>query len=216
VSRSIALSFAAAVVVAASCSRAAETEVQSAGAQPPLAAYAAQRIIVVPVGAARAPDSLGWVARIGGTRAAALRLDTSIVAVLDARGLASRWVLPAQLMRAYERNRSYATDPYQLVWESVRSPKFKIGERYSEPLSSQLRTMIALEGDARYVLLPIELRFERDAAHGGGRGVLRAALVDARATDARWVGEVRGDAAPDPATAIASVAAKLADLFVAP
>jgi hypothetical protein len=63
------------------------------------------------------------------------------------------------------------------------------------------------------VLLPVELRFERQGATG--YAVLRAALLDARAAEARWVGDVRGDAAAAPSGAIASVAAKLADLFAA-
>ena len=90
------------------------------------------------------------------------------------------------------------------------------GERYGEPLASQLRTMIALHDDARYVLLPVELRFERDSAHGA-RGVLRVALVDAR-VDGCALGRGRqGDPSTEPrARLIASVAAKLADLIVTP
>jgi hypothetical protein len=98
----------------------------------------------------------------------------------------------------------------------VRSPRFVTGERYGEPLSSQIRTMIALHDDARYVLLPIELRFERDGGGTAGRGILRTALVDARTTEARWVGDVKGDTSSVPAAALARVAARLADLFVAP
>jgi hypothetical protein len=219
VSRKIVISIAAVLAVAVACSRAPETGSQPAqSAQPALGAYGAQRIVVVPLGAVRAPDSLGWVAKLGGVRAAARRLDTSLVETLDARGLAARWVLPAELRRAYERNRAYATDPYQLVWDPVRNPRFKTGERYGEPLSSQLRTMIALHGDARYVLLPIELRFEANPAGGtaAGLAVLRVALVDARATDGRWVGEVKGDATRDHLAAITSVATKLVNLFAAP
>jgi len=217
VSRTIAVIVASALAFVVSCRRAPETEpTPPEQSQQLLAGYAPQRIVVVPVGTVRGADSLGWVAQLGGARATARRLDTSIVAVLEARGLASRWVLPAELRRAYERNRSYAADPYQLVWDPVRAPRFKTGERYGEPLSSQLRTMIALHGDARHVLLPIELRFERGAGASTGRGILRAALVDARSTEAVSVGEVRGDPSSDTAAAIASVAAKLADLFVAP
>jgi hypothetical protein len=216
VSRMIVLGLTATLAWSVACSRAPETgATPQEGAPPSLAGYAPLRIVVVPAGLVRTADSLGWVARSGGGRAVARRLDSAIVRVLDARGLATRWVLPDELSRAYERNRGYATDPYQLVWNPVRSPRFKAGERYGEPLSSQLRTMIALHGDARFVLLPIELRFEGEAG-SAGRAVLRAALVDARATDARWVGEVRGDASTDPAAAIASVADKLGDLFVAP
>jgi hypothetical protein len=205
-----------ALFLALSCSRAPEPEEAPAPVQQqPLAGYAALRIVVVPAGHVRAPDSLSWVARLGGARATARRLDTLVQRALEIRGLASRWVLPAELTRAYERNRSYAADPYQLVWTPVRSPRFKVGERYGEPLSSQLRTMIALQDDVRYVLLPIELRFERDTG-ALGHAVLRAALVDARTTEARWVADVKGNPTTDASAALASAADKLADLFAAP
>jgi hypothetical protein len=215
VTRATTIAFTAALGISVACNRAPETNAQPpVGPQPLLGVFAAQRIVVVPAGRVRAADSLGWVAQLGGARAAARHLDSAIAATLDARGLTARWILPVELKRAYDRNRTYATDPYQLVWEPVLSPRFKMGERYGEPLSSQLRTMIALQEDARFVLLPIELRFERETGRAAGRGVLRAALVDARTTEARWVADVRGDAANDRAAAIASVAARLADLFV--
>ena len=80
-------------------------------------------------------------------------------------------------------------------------PLFVALSRYGDPLASQLRTMIALHESARYVLLPVELRFEREAA-GRSYAMLRVVVVDARAAEARWVGEVRGDAAANPAAAI--------------
>ena len=128
--------------------------------------------------------------------------------------MAQRWVMPDALVRTFERNRSYAADPHLLAMDPLRAPAFVSGGKYGEPLSSQLRTMIALEADARYVLLPIELRFEK--ATGGLRGVLRAAFVDPRTAEARWVGEVKGDAAATAASAFASVGQRLADLFSAP
>lgn len=171
-------------------------------------------MIVTPTARVRAADSLGWVQQLGGVRVIALRLDTAIVAVLDARGLASRWILPADLARSYERNRTYATDPYQLVVEQLRSPRFSAGQKYGEPLSSQLRTMIALHEDARLVLLPVELRFERDGS--AGRAILRTVVLDPRYAEARFVADVKGDTSSVPARALATVALRLADLFVAP
>jgi hypothetical protein len=147
-------------------------------------------------------------------RAVARRLDTNIVTVLDVRGLAGRWILPAALTHTYQRNRTYATDPYQLVVDQLRLPRFKTGERYGEPLSSQLRTMIALESDTRFVLLPFDLRFEKEQQNA--RAILRVALLDPRSTEAKWVGDVKGDPASTPLAALASVAGRLADLFIAP
>jgi hypothetical protein len=183
-------------------------------ALPLLSVFAGQRMIVTPTATVRAADSLGWVRQLAGAREAARRLDTSIVAALDARGLASRWILPPELVRAYERNRTYAADPHALIVDQVRSARFKTGDRYGEPLSSQLRTMIALHEDTRFVLLPVELRFERQGA--AGRAVLRLALLDPRSAEAKWIGEVKGDAAGTAALAMASLATRFADLFVAP
>lgn len=206
----------AALLSVASCRSPQSRTPEPAESGSPFAAYLAQRVIVTPTGHVRASDSLGWVAQLGGPQAVARRLDSSVVAAV--RAVAPRWILPAELQRAYERNRTYAPDPYQLAWEPVRSPRFITGERYGEPLSSQLRTTIALHEDARYVLLPIELRFERDgpAPSRTGRGVLRAALVDARTTEAQWVADLRGDTSSVATVALAKVAGKLADLFAAP
>jgi hypothetical protein len=72
--------------------------------------------------------------------------------------------------------------------------------------------MIALH-DARMVLLPVELRFDRDKA-GQGIAVLRAVLVDARIGDIRWVGEASSDPAPTFSRALLSnVAGHFADLI---
>jgi hypothetical protein len=198
----------------ASCNRAAQTGTPDpVEAARPLAVFATQRMVVTPTARVRA-DSLGWVQQLGGVRAVARRLDTAIVAVFDARGLASRWVLPADLQRSYERNRTYATDPYQLVVEQLRSPTFAAAQKYGEPLSSQLRTMIALHDDARMVLLPVEVRFEREGS--AGRAILRTVVLDPRYAEARFVADIKGDTSSVPARALATVASRLADLFVAP
>lgn len=194
------------------CHHAAKTPPASPDARP-FDAYATQRIVVTPTGFVRS-DSLGWVQGMGGNRSVARQLDSAIFLALDARGLAQRWIMPAGLEHTYERNRSYAADPYLLAMEPLRAPTFITAGRYGEPLSTQLRTMIALEADARFVLLPVELRFEKVGT--GARGVLRLALLDPRAADARFVGDVKGDAATSAAAALASVGQRLADLFSAP
>jgi hypothetical protein len=204
------------LVGSAACHRSAKTASPPPDAVlPALSVFASQRLIVTPTASVRAADSLGWVRQLAGARETGRRLDTSIVAALDARGLATRWILPPELVRAYQRNRMYAADPYSLIVDQVRAARFKTGDRYGEPLSSQLRTMIALHEDTRFVLLPVELRFERQGATTG-RAALRLALLDPRSAEAKWIGEVKGDAAGTAALAVASVAAHLANLFVAP
>ena len=203
-----------AAATTAACNRGPRISTPVPGERP-LAAYATQRVVLVPVAGARF-DTLGWVSQLGGAVAAARRLDTAIVARLGERGVGPRWVLPAELWSAYERNRSYATNPYQLTVNALRSPTFVAASRYDEPLSSQLRTMIALHEDTRVVLVPVEVRFERVGPGQSGRAILRAVLLDARLTEARWVGDVHGDTTSMPMRAIESVAARLADLFLAP
>jgi len=186
------------------------------GGEParPLAAYAAQRLLLTPLASLRT-DTLGFAQQIGGPGATARLLDSTIVGVLTARGLARGWVLPADLARSYERNRTYAADPYRLAVEPLRSPRFVTAERFGEPLSTQLRTMIALHEDARFVLMPIELRFEPEDRFAA-RAVLKAALLDPRFAQAVWVGDVKGDPARTGAQAVTSAASRLIDLFIAP
>jgi hypothetical protein len=90
-----------------------------------------------------------------------------------------------------------------------------VDARLPEPLASQIRTMVALHDDVRLVLAPVELRLEKAGATGG-RGILRLVLVDARASNVRWIGQVAGDEAPAFGPVVtASLAARLANV-VAP
>jgi hypothetical protein len=146
-------------------------------------------------------------------------LDAEIAAALAERGVGTGWVMPADIVRSARRNPTYSTDPYALT-VAVLEPGHKAPARdapLSEPLASQLRTITAL-GDARYVLVPVELRFERLSGAGvdttAGHAVLRLALVDARASQVRWLGDVPSDpsSAFSPALA-AGVASRLADMI---
>ena len=68
----------------------------------------------------------------------------------------------------------------------------------------------------RLVLAPVELRFER-LTSGAARPVLRLALLDARLSQVRWFGDVRGDTVTAYTTAaLASVAKGVANLVVTP
>jgi hypothetical protein len=202
------------VVALVSCKRGPKTSDSGPVDQRPFSAFATQQIIVTPTAHVRAGDSLGWVQGMGGTRQVARQMDSSLATVLNNRGLASKWVLPAALQRSFERNRSYAADPYQLGIQPLRVSSFVSGSKYGEPLSSQLRTMIALESEARFVLVPVELRFEKEDTRM--RAVLRLVFLDPRLAEAKWVGEVKGALVADPALALAIVANLVADLFVAP
>lgn len=175
-----------------------------------LVLYTAQRLTVTPAGFVR-PDTTAWY-RQGPVTARAV--DSALVAAFRAAGIAQTWIFPDALSEAFRRNRTYATDPYQLALHQLRSPAFVSAERYGEPLSSQLRTLIALHDDARFVLVPVELWFQRDGT--GVRALLKLALLDPRFAHANWVGTVQGDPAPTPARALASVATRVTHLFAAP
>jgi hypothetical protein len=82
-------------------------------------------------------------------------------------------------------------------------------------IASELRSLIALQEDARYVLFPVEIRFD-PAERGTGRAVLRVAILDARMSRITWMGDVLGDPASTFSPALAaSVAGHLADLVAA-
>lgn len=174
--------------------------------------YATQRIAVAPTSIVRS-DTLGWGQGLGGPAAAGRALDSAIATAVSDRGVSRQWYMPADLMRAYERNRSYATNPYELTTTMLRPASFQAATRYGEPLASQLRTLVALHEGVRIVFIPVELRFEREGK--AGRAIVRAVMLDARAADARWVGEIRGDTSSVPRRALDRVASRLADLFVA-
>lgn len=177
----------------------------------PLATYGTQRVVLAPTARIRGADTSSLFRDMGSARMIGMLVDGRIMAQLRDHGLDARWILPAELQRAYERNRTYAADPYQLAVEPLRSAAFETGSKFGEPLSSQLRTMIALHEDVRYVLLPVEFRYD------GARAILRATLLDPRTAEARWVGEVKSDPAPSTAAfAMTQVASRLVDLFVAP
>ena len=208
--RAVAVVAAAAIVA---CGRSAKTGSPAPQTQP-LSPYLSQRLIVTPTTRVRV-DTMGWIQRLGGARTVGRQLDSSIARAFSDRAIGGEWFMPTELLRAYERNRSYAQDPYNLATDPLRPTAFVALSRYGEPLASQLRTMIALHPDARFIFLPVELRLERESP-GATRAVLRAVIVDARAAEARWVGEIRGDPVVEPGKVLASVATRLADHFIAP
>jgi hypothetical protein len=181
----------------------------------PFAALAEQRVIVAPAYRISEADPTGWLAQIPRTREYLRSLDDAIGTELAARGLKSQWIFPPDLARAARRNPTYAVDPYALAADPLRAPHLAPADKLREPLASQIRTMIALH-DARVVLLPVELRFEKDRT-GQGIAVLRLALLDGRLSEVRWVGEVRSTPSatlsPD---VVSSLAAHLGDLIAAP
>ena len=178
----------------------------------PLASLAGQRVVLVPAYRIREGDPLGWAAQIPRSREVLRALDSALAGELAQRGLEKQWVYPADLARSSRANPTYAVDPYGLAVEPLRNPNIAPGGKIGDPLATQLRTIIALQ-DSRAVLLPVELRFEKDKS-GQGIAILRAVLVDARIGDIRWTGEAASDPAPAFSRALlSSVASHFADLI---
>jgi hypothetical protein len=181
----------------------------------PLAALAAQHVIVAPAFRLRETDALGWTAQIPRSREYLKSLDDEIAFALAERGLKTQWIYPADLLKSMRGNPTYAIDPYTLAADPLRNPDVKPGAKLSDPLATQLRTMVALQ-DARAVMLPVELRFEKDKT-GQGIAILRLAVLDGRLGEVRYLSELKSDPSPTFSRGLlASVANKVADLVTAP
>jgi hypothetical protein len=178
----------------------------------PLAWLAGQRVVLAPVYRVREGDPMGWTAQIPRSRELLRALDSAIAGELAQRGLEKQWVYPPDLARSMRASPTYAVDPYALAVEPLRNPSVSQGGKLGDPLATQLRTIIAMH-DARLVLLPVELRFDKDKS-GQGIAVVRAVLVDARIGDVRWVGEASSDPAPAFSRAmLPNIASHFADLI---
>lgn len=145
------------------------------------------------------------------------QLDSAIVADFDARGLGGTWFFAPDLEKSYRLNSTYAANPYLLAETPLVGARIEVGHFYGDPLASQLRTMIAMQDGARYVMLPVDLRFEKMADGTMERAVLRLVLVDARTTEFMWIHEVQSDPAATFGPAVlASLASHFADLVISP
>jgi hypothetical protein len=182
-----------------------------------LAAFVGQALVIVPAQRLRvAAGAPAWAPTGDAVRAYLGGIDEEIATALTDRGVAKGWVLPAQVARSARRNPTMSSDPYGLAVEALlpTSKPTKDGE-VLDPLRSQLRAITALT-EARYVLVPAELRFERESAATaaeGGHAVLHLAIVDTRMARVVWTGDVASDAATSLSPVLAaSLADRVANL----
>jgi hypothetical protein len=195
---------------------AAQTEAQPAPPPEPLehalSGLAAQHVVVLPVYTVRTEPGFPGASAVGNRVNVERTLDADILAAFDERGLRRAWIFPPDLVETYKHNPTYAADPYGLAEEPLRIAKVGRDARLPEPFASQLRTLVAFHDDARLVLVPFELRLEPVSAHAG-RGVLHLVLVDARAANVAWMGDVVSDTVPSFGPEIsASLASRLANV----
>lgn len=191
-------------------SRSAQTAASPTAA--PLNSFAAVRLIVLPT--QRAGDAIGWGAKAGEPRVLFAAFDSSLESAVREKGLTS-WVLASDLARTARRNPMYATNPADIrAGDAVRFLERQRDENIPEPVASQLRTLAGFH-DARYALIPVELRFEAGSAPSTGRVVVRMAVLDVRGSRLVFVGDITGaDAADYTPALVAALARRFADLVV--
>lgn len=170
------------------------------------------RLIVLPT--QRVTAGLGWEQKAGVPRVLLASIDSSLEAAAREKGLTS-WVMASDLARTARRNPMYATNPADIrAGDAVRFLERQRDENIPEPVASQLRTLAGFH-DARYALIPVEVRFEAGSAANTGRGVLRIAVLDVRGSRLVFIGDIAGPDAPDYTPAFASgLARRFADLVV--
>ena len=186
----------------------------SATAQPsaPLASLTSDPLVVLPAQALRMSVP-GWSDKVGDPRAYLSKVDDEIAFAIRERGLKAKWAFPEELARSARRNPGYAVDPYSISVDALAPVERDPEKHIAEPLAGQLRAFAALF-NARYALIPVEVRLAPDAA--GGRPTLHLVVVDTRGARLMWKGDITGDVATSFSPAIAAgIAGKVADLFIA-
>lgn len=187
-------------------------ELQQAGVPTaPLAQYSSVKVAVVPVQFYK--EGAGAFA---GQPSQAIRaaFDSLLSEQLEEHGLKGMWATPADVQRTAKRNAMYTADPRNLGAYPVRhgvNPKKPV---IVDPLASNLRRVVALH-DARYLLMPVELRAE--GGKDGGHLAVRLLLVDARLNTVLWQVDLPSDRAATYSPALLQqLATRVADLVVAP
>lgn len=180
-----------------------------ANATTPLAQYTSVKVAVVPVQFYRGDTA--FVRQPAMAMRAAF--DSLVSEAMEEHGLKGTWATPADVSRAAKRNAMYASDPHNLGAFPMRNGAGKDG-MVPDPLAANLRRLVALH-DARYALMPVELRVQTDGA--GGRLSVRVLLVDARLMKALFQVDLAGDgAAAYSPELLRQLATRVVELAVAP
>ncbi|MEO6446940.1 MAG: hypothetical protein ABIZ91_06745 [Gemmatimonadaceae bacterium] len=180
-----------------------------------LSRFAGVKVMVLPTQSVQSDERPDWRTTSTPDKALLAALDSAVETALVQRGLQSSWVFPAALQRSAKRNPTYLTDPYAMqALASVRLALRKPQDPLSEPFASQLRALAGVN-DARYALIPLVFRFEAADGAGDARAFLRAVIIDARAAQVVWTGEVASVPQREYSRSVlASVAEHVADLVV--
>lgn len=212
--RTLTLAFVATLTVACASAKTSATQQRADDvAAHPLAAFASERILVLPARLLRTDDPTGWSTTIAIPGAFLATADSAIEREATVRRVGDRWVFPSALSQSARRNPTYATDPNVIrAGEAVIRLEREPRGHLAEPVASQLRVLAGLH-DARYALVPVEIGFEAAGA-GEGRAVLHLALLDIRGSRLEWSGKVKSDPLPALTPAVlTSLARHVADLL---
>jgi len=175
----------------------------------PLAQYTSVKVAVVPVQFYRGDTAFVKEPALA-MRAA---FDSLLSEQLEAHGLKGQWATPAEVIRSAKRNAVYAADPRNLGAFTVRNGVGKDAV-LTDPLAGNLRRLVALH-DARYALMPVELRVESNRE--GGQFVVRLLLLDARLMAALYQVDLMGErAAKYSPDLLAKLVTRVVELAVAP
>lgn len=180
-----------------------------------LAGLAGEQVIVLPTRFLRNPDS-AWSGTLDDRRKLLASVDSALQAAVRERGAAPRWTWSDELTRLARRNAAYVPNPHDVAAEPLRLPmrRGRNPDMLTDPLRSQLRSLAALR-DARYALVPVELRLESRGG-GTGRAVLHLALVDTRLAQPTWMGDISMDVPVLTPALAAGLGERFADLIAAP
>ena len=181
----------------------------------PLGPFASRSLAVTPAQHMVTGDSLGFAAQLGDRAAVLARVDDEIEFALAARQTAKQWQGAKVIARRMRNGGPYGVDAFDLGTAILRDPRLNVSQALLDPLASNLRNLIALSTESRYVLVPYELSFA--GPKGAGRAILKLALIDARAARLVWLGVVVSDPAAKASLGLAaSLGEHVADLVAAP
>lgn len=175
---------------------------QEAAQEAPPRLPAGVAVVFLPLQSVGRAPADGWPGAEEGGRAVLDRFDDEVGFALGERRSTRAWVTPGRSADVARRNPMIDVDARALAFQGIRNQE---DDPLYEPLHGQLRSLTALL-DARLVVLPFGLRYER-AARGDeatsdrpeadpeasrGRAVLEVAIIDTRAGRLLWVGNVEG------------------------
>lgn len=169
-----------------------------------LSGYAGRAVLVLPL--QQVSETAGvTVSRSAGALAFREAMDYEIRFAFGDSPPA-RWVFAPAIIQSSKRNIGVSANPLELSVEALTEKLPEPEDAVSETLRTQIRQLLALT-DARYVLLPVNVRIVNSSVNGMRRATMRVVLIDGRLARVRWAEDISAE----PVTALSrSVAAALA------